>query len=73
VAGLVRESLDRRVPLSELVAAHSRLGPEAATLLEAGAAVGRRTTAGGAGPAAVGEQLRRFARRVARDEARLSG
>ncbi|MDQ6725653.1 MAG: argininosuccinate lyase [Actinomycetota bacterium] len=73
VAGLVRASLDGGVPLRQLVAAHAGLGPEAASLLQPGAAVGRRTTAGGAGPAAVDEQLRRFAGRVSLDEARLAG
>ena len=71
VAALVREALDRRTSLAELVAAHPRLGPDAAALLEPGAAVRRRTTAGGAGPGPVAEQLRRFQQRVTADEARL--
>ncbi|HZD65735.1 MAG TPA: argininosuccinate lyase, partial [Acidimicrobiales bacterium] len=41
VAGLVRDSLQRRVPLAELVEAHPALGAQAATLLEAGVAVAR--------------------------------
>ena len=39
VGGLVRDSLDRHVPLAELVAAHPELGAEAVSLLEPGAAV----------------------------------
>src|SRR5437763_7355881 len=51
VAGLVRESsAGGGASLAELVSAHSQLGPEAAGLLEPGAAVRRRPTAGGAGP-----------------------
>ncbi len=50
VGGLVRESLERQVPLAELVEAHPALGAEAVALLEPGVAVTRRTTPGGAGP-----------------------
>ena len=50
VGGLVRESLERHVPLVELVAAHPDLGEAAVELLEPGVAVTRRRTPGGAGP-----------------------
>jgi argininosuccinate lyase len=73
VGGLVRDASARRVPLAELVAAHPDLGPEAATLLEPGAAVRRRTTAGGAGPGPVEEQLRRFGERLDLDRGRIPG
>ena len=73
VAGLVRDSSDGRASLGELVAAHADLGPDAAALLEPGAAVRRRTTAGGAGPAPVEVQLRRFGERLEHDEERLTG
>ena len=72
VAGVVRDSTERQRPLSEAVAAHPELGLEALALLEPGSAVSRRSTAGGTGPRAVGEQLRRFADRLAADERRLS-
>ena len=71
VAGLVRDSSDGGAPLAELVAAHPQLGPEAAALLRPGAAVLRRTTAGGAGLAPVEVQLRRFEERLRLDEGRL--
>ncbi|MDQ3642528.1 MAG: argininosuccinate lyase, partial [Actinomycetota bacterium] len=71
VAGLVRDSSDGRASLAALVAAHARLGPDAAALLEPGAAVRRRTTAGGAGPASVEVQLRRFGERLELDKGRL--
>ena len=71
VATLVRDAVERHVPLDELVAAHPDLGPDALPLLEPGTAVGRRTTPGGAGPAAVAEQLVRFADRLAADRDRL--
>ncbi len=71
VGGLVRDSIERRVPLGELVAAHPALGQEAVALLEPGVAVTRRTTPGGAGPAPVAAQLKRFAHHLSADIARL--
>ena len=71
VAGLVRDSLERRVPLAELVEAHPALGADALFLLEPGVAVTRRTTAGGAGPGPVADQLKRFNHQLAVDGARL--
>ena len=53
VGGMVRHSLERHVPLVELVAAHPELGEAAVELLEPGVAVTRRRTPGGAGPIAV--------------------
>ncbi|MGH9128413.1 MAG: argininosuccinate lyase [Acidimicrobiales bacterium] len=73
VGGLVRDSLQRHVPLAELVEAHPILGPEALGLLEPGVAVRRRTTPGGAGPAPVAVQLERFRRRVEIDAERVGG
>ena len=57
VGALVRASTERGVPLDELVLTEPDLGPEALALLEPGAAVLRRTTKGGAGPASVAEQM----------------
>jgi argininosuccinate lyase len=71
VGGLVRDSLERHVPLAELVQAHPDLGDAGAKLLEPGVAVTRRTTAGGAGSLAVAEQIERFGRRLDVDRARL--
>jgi argininosuccinate lyase len=71
VGGLVRDSIDRHVPLVELVQAHPELGDEAARLLDPGVAVTRRTTPGGAGPGPVADQLERFARRLGVDRSRL--
>ena len=73
VGGLVHDALERHVPLAELVAAHPDLGDDAVALLEPGVAVTRRTTRGGAGPAAVAEQLRRFKARLDADEPRVAG
>ena len=72
VGGLVRESLERHVPLVELVAAHPDLGEAAVELLEPGVAVTRRRTPGGAGPGPVGEQAERFVRRREVDRTRLA-
>jgi len=46
--------------LAELVAAHPELGNDGLALLEAGVAVTRRRTPGGAGPVPVTEQLEQF-------------
>jgi argininosuccinate lyase len=70
VGGIVRDSLERHVPLTELVLAHPSLGEEALALLEPGSAVGRRTTPGGAGPIPVAEQIERFAKRLDADDER---
>ncbi len=72
VGGLVRESLERHVPLVELVAAHPDLGESAVELLEPGVAVTRRRTPGGAGPEPVRQQKERFARRLDVDRTRLA-
>jgi argininosuccinate lyase len=72
IGGLVRESLERHVPLVELVEAHPDLGEAAAELLEPGVAVTRRRTPGGAGPGPVREQAERFARRLEVDRTRLA-
>ncbi|MGH9125690.1 MAG: argininosuccinate lyase [Acidimicrobiales bacterium] len=72
VASLVRDSLDRKVPLPELVAAHPALGAEALELLEPGVAVRRRTTPGGAGPEPLADQMKRYSHQIGVDEARLA-
>jgi argininosuccinate lyase len=72
VAGLVRDSVERHVPLVELVQAHPELGDAGASLLEPGVPVSRRTTPGGAGPGPVAEQLERFVRRLDVERSRLA-
>ena len=72
VAGLVGQASAGDASLAQLVAAHPQLGPEAAGVLEPGAAVRRRTTAGGAGPQAVDDQLRRFSERLDLDAGRMA-
>ncbi len=71
VGGLVRDSIQRHVPLAELVEAHPALGLEATRLLEPGVPVTRRTTPGGAGPDAVAQQLERFRARLRTDVERV--
>jgi len=71
VGRLVRRALAGEAPLGELVAAEPGLGADAAALLEPGAAVLRRTSAGGAGPDAVGVQVARFEAQLAADDRRL--
>ena len=72
VGGLVRDSIASGRPLADLVHADDRLGEEGAAILEPGAAVRRRITAGGGGADAVAIQLGRFRDRLAADEARLA-
>jgi argininosuccinate lyase len=71
VGGLVRDSIERGVPMVELVHAHPALGSEAAGLLEPGVAVTKRTTPGGAGPKPVAEQLSRFRAHLEVEEERI--
>ena len=72
VGALVRDAIERHVPLAELVAAHPAFGEDAGALLDPGVAVQRRTTPGGAGPKPVAEQLSRFRQRVADDRERVA-
>ena len=72
VGSLVRRALEGEASLVELVTADERLGRDAAALLAPGVSVTRRTTPGGAGPAAVAVQLGRFRGRLAADAERLA-
>ena len=71
VGELVRTSIDQGTLMADLVAAHPALGADAVALLAPGVSVTRRTTPGGAGPAAVAVQLDRFRAQVAADRSRL--
>jgi argininosuccinate lyase len=71
VGGLVRRALAGEGDLAGLVAAEDDLGPEAAALFAPGAAVLRRTTPGGGGPAPVAEQLERARDQLEADRRRL--
>ncbi len=57
VGVVVRQSVERGVPLDELVMTEPRLGPDALPLLEPGRAVQRRSTPGGGGPEPFPAQL----------------
>ena len=65
IIDIVRQSIERNVPLEELVSNDPRLGPECLTLLEPGSALRRRTSAGGGGPEPVARQLERARARLA--------
>ncbi len=71
VGGLVRDAMERHVPLHELVEAHPALGSQAVGLLEPGTAVLRRTTPGGAGPVPVKAQLDSFKELIERFDVEL--
>jgi argininosuccinate lyase len=70
---LVRRHLAGEGSLRELVIADPTLGPDAAALVAPGVAVQRRTTAGGAGPAAVAVQLERFRNKATELRAAVAG
>jgi argininosuccinate lyase len=72
VGAMVREALERGVPLVELAVAHPDLGEAARPLFEPGAAAARRTTPGGGGPGPVVVQLDLLLRQLAADRARLT-
>jgi len=72
VGSLVRDSVQRGVPLAELVQASPHLGGDAVGLLEPGVAVTRRTSPGGAGPRPVAVQVERFRHRLELDRQRVS-
>jgi len=71
VGEIVRTALDGGGSMVDLVGAHPELGEEAVALLEPGVSVTRRTTRGGASPAAVAEQLGRFDDRLTADRAQV--
>jgi argininosuccinate lyase len=73
VGSIVRESLERGVPLAELVEAHPDLGTEAVALLEPGTSIKRRSTPGGGGPESVAAQLESIAHRIEIDRRRIEG
>jgi argininosuccinate lyase len=73
VGALVRQSVERHIPLEELVEAEPHLGAEALTLFEPGSAVRRRTTPGGAGPEPVAAQLDAARDRMRRQHQWLEG
>jgi len=71
VGELVRRALGGEATLAELVSASEHLGPEAARILEPGAAVRRRTTWGSGGPDPVVAQRDRLTAQIESDTARL--
>ncbi len=71
VGSIVRQSLERGIPIDELVMTEPRLGPEALTHLEPGAAVRRRSSPGGAGPGPLVAQLVAVHERLAAQKAWL--
>ena len=72
VGKLVRESVERGIPLDELIMTEPKLGPDALAALEPGASVRRRTSPGGAGNASVAAQLEAARARLADQEGRLA-
>jgi argininosuccinate lyase len=72
VGKLVRESVERGIPLDELIMTEPKLGPDALAALEPGASVRRRTSPGGAGTASVAAQMEAARARLADQEGRLA-
>jgi len=73
VGGLVRDSIERHVPLGDLVAAHPAFEEADRALVEPGVSVSRRSSPGGAGPSALAPQLKRFRARLQAAEERTRG
>jgi argininosuccinate lyase len=73
VGALVRESVDRGTPLGDLVAASPHFRDDDRAILDPGVPVGRRTTPGGGGPAALASQVERFRTQLEVDRRRLGG
>jgi len=72
VGALVRDSLERHVPLADLVAAHPAFAEGDEALVEPGVSVTRRNSPGAGGSTAVAPQLARFRARLAADGERLA-
>jgi argininosuccinate lyase len=72
VGKIVRESVERGIPLDELIMTEPKLGPDALAALEPGASVRRRTSPGGGGTASVAAQLEVARARLADQEGRLA-
>jgi len=72
VGALVRESLERRLPLAELIESHPAFGEDALSLLEPGVALRGRRTPGGSGPEPVAAQLEQFRDRLLEDSERIA-
>jgi argininosuccinate lyase len=72
VGAVVRQSVERGVPLEELVSNDPRLGPDYLVFLEPGSAVRRRTTPGGGGPGPVVAQLEQARERIERQQTWLA-
>jgi argininosuccinate lyase len=72
IGTLVRRALSGEASLRALVEADPLLGADAAVLVAPGVSVKRRITSGGAGPAAVAEQIERFAASLDRSRAALA-
>ncbi len=71
VGALVRDSLDRRVPLSDLVGGHPAFPDSVAFLFAPGASVSRRSSPGGAGVGPVAEQFKQIDAELERSASRL--
>jgi argininosuccinate lyase len=71
VGKIVRDSLTTNTPMATLVLSHPLLGGDAVSLFDAGVAVGRRQTPGGAGPVASPEQRVRLVEAIRQAKARF--
>jgi argininosuccinate lyase len=72
VGKVVRDAIATKTPMVDIVRAHESFGPDAASLFDAGVAVSRRSTPGGAGPHAMEEQRHRLNAATLAARARLS-
>ena len=71
VGKVVRDAIATKTPMVDIVRTHESFGPEATFLFDAGVAVSRRSTPGGAGPLAAKEQRNRLKAATSSARARL--
>lgn len=72
VGKVVRDAIATKRSMVDIVRGHDSFGPDAEFLFDAGVAVSRRSTPGGAGPAAVDEQRNRLKAATSAARSRLS-
>lgn len=72
VGKVVRDSIETRTPMVDLVRSHGAFGPDAAALFAPGVAVGNRRTPGAGGPEASQVQRDRLVKAIASAKEQLS-
>lgn len=72
VGSIVREAIDQKIPIRDIVVHHEHFGPEVVHLFDAGEAVRRRSSPGGGGPIPASAQRVRLEQAIELAGKRLS-